>query len=98
MLEGKLSREHNTGRRLKGSNAAQADELAQQLNARHVYAYAMGLEPWLKHLTGSEYDPEAEQVQQAGVLTRLSAERGITAELLRDRGERIWSVVEPAQQ
>ncbi|THA41687.1 MULTISPECIES: MBL fold metallo-hydrolase [unclassified Streptomyces] len=97
MLEGKLSREHNNGRRLKGSNAAQADELAQQLGARHVYAYAMGLEPWLKHLTGSEFDPEAEQVQQAGVLTRLSAERGITAELLRDRAERIWPAVDPAK-
>ncbi|MEU9252698.1 MBL fold metallo-hydrolase [Streptomyces sp. NPDC048270] len=97
MLEGKLSREHNNGRRLKGSNAAQADVLAQQLGARHVYAYAMGLEPWLKHLTGSEYDPEAEPVQQAGVLTRLSAERGITAELLRGRGERTWPVVDPAK-
>lgn len=97
MLEGKLSREHNNGRRLKGSNAAQADQLAQQLGARHVYAYAMGLEPWLKHLTGSEYDPEAEQVQQAGVLTRLSAERGITAELLRDRAERTWPAVDPAK-
>ncbi len=98
LLEGKLSREHNAGRRLKGSNAAQADQLAQQLNARHVYAYAMGLEPWLKHLTGSDYDPEAEPVRQAAVLTGLSAERGITAELLRDRAERTWPAVGPTKQ
>ncbi|MFF3643658.1 MBL fold metallo-hydrolase [Streptomyces sp. NPDC002564] len=97
-LEGKLSREHNKGRRLKGSDAAQADQLARQLNARHVYAYAMGLEPWLKHLTGSEYEADAEPVQQAAVLGRLTAERGVTAELLRDRGERTWPVVPPNGQ
>lgn len=98
LLEGKLSREHNAGRRLKGSDAAQADRLARQLGARHVYAYAMGLEPWLRHLTGSDYDPDAEPVRQAAVLTRLAAERGVTAELLRDRGERTWPAVEPADR
>ncbi|WP_369215545.1 MBL fold metallo-hydrolase [Streptomyces flavofungini] len=98
LLEGKLSREHNAGRRLKGSDAAQADQLAKQLNARHVYAYAMGLEPWLKHLTGSDYDPEAEPVKQAAVLSELTAERGVTAELLRDRGERTWPAVGPTEQ
>ncbi|MFI1487445.1 MBL fold metallo-hydrolase [Streptomyces sp. NPDC020747] len=98
LLEQKLSREHNAGRRLKGSDAAQADQLAQQLNARHVYAYAMGLEPWLKHLTGSDYDPEAEPVRQAAVLADLSARRGITSELLRDQAERNWPALGPTGQ
>ncbi|WP_434599525.1 MBL fold metallo-hydrolase [Streptomyces sp. A5-4] len=97
LLESKLPRDHNAGRRLKGSNAAQADQLAQQLNAQHVYAYAMGLEPWLKHLTGSDYDPEAEPVKQAAVLTELSAQRGIGAELLRDQAERTWSTLGPTE-
>ncbi|MET8628245.1 MBL fold metallo-hydrolase [Kitasatospora sp. NPDC004669] len=93
LLDGPLSREHNTARRLKGSDAAMADRLAAQLGAEHVYAYAMGLEPWLKHLTGSEYEADAEPVQQAALLTELCARRGVGAELLYLRGERTWSAL-----
>jgi hypothetical protein len=96
LLESKLSREHNAARRLKGSDAAQADRLAVQLNARRVYAYAMGLEPWLKHLTGSEYDAESDPVQQAAILTELSARRDVPAELLYGQSQRTWSTVEGA--
>ncbi|WP_180357099.1 MBL fold metallo-hydrolase [Streptomyces sp. TLI_146] len=90
LLDEPLSRQHNAERRLKGSDAAMADRLAGQLGAEHVYAYAMGLEPWLKHLTGSEYEADAEPVQQAALLAELAARRGVTAELLYRQAERVW--------
>ncbi|WP_316524287.1 MBL fold metallo-hydrolase [Kitasatospora brasiliensis] len=93
LLDLPLAREHSKARRLKGSDAPMADRLARQLGAEHVYAYAMGLEPWLKHLTGSEYEADAEPVRQAALLTELCAERGVGAELLYGQAERTWPAV-----
>ncbi|WP_039940113.1 MBL fold metallo-hydrolase [Streptomyces himastatinicus] len=90
LMEEKLSREHNQSRRLKGSDAALADGLAQQVGAGHVYAYAMGLEPWLKHLTGSDFDPDSEQVKQSALLKERCAGRGVGSELLYRQAERVW--------
>ncbi|MET9078298.1 MBL fold metallo-hydrolase [Streptomyces sp. NPDC004232] len=90
LMEVKLSREHNKARRLKGSDAALADRLARQVGARHVYAYAMGLEPWLKHLTGSEYDDASEPVRQSRVLAELCERRSVGSELLYRQAERVW--------
>ncbi|MFF5056668.1 MBL fold metallo-hydrolase [Micromonospora sp. NPDC000663] len=91
LMESRLPREQDQTRRLKGSDAAMADRLAQQVGAAHVYAYAMGLEPWLKHLTGSDFDPESEPVRQSVLLGDLCGRRGVGAELLYLGGERVWS-------
>jgi L-ascorbate metabolism protein UlaG (beta-lactamase superfamily) len=90
LMESPLSREHNQSRRLKGSDAAMADRLAGQLGAEYVYSYAMGLEPWLKHLTGSDFDPDSEPVKQSALLTQLCRSRGIGSELLYRQAERVW--------
>ncbi|MFF9086441.1 MBL fold metallo-hydrolase [Streptomyces sp. NPDC014991] len=95
LMEAKLTREQNQSRRLKGSDAAMADRLAQQVGARHVYAYAMGLEPWLKHLTGSEFDAESEPVRQSGLLEELCRRRSVGSELLYRQAERMWPAAEP---
>jgi len=98
LLRRPASRRDNESRRLKGSDAAQADLLAQKMNAQRVFAYAMGLEPWLKHLTGSEYDPDSEQVRQSRLLTDLCARRGVQAELLHIKAEFEWSAVDRGRQ
>ncbi|MFJ7147236.1 MBL fold metallo-hydrolase [Streptomyces sp. NPDC100445] len=95
LMEAKLTREQNRSRRLKGSDAAMADRLAQQVGARHVYAYAMGLEPWLKHLTGSEFDATSEPVVQSGLLEELCRRRSVGSELLYRQAERVWPAAEP---
>jgi L-ascorbate metabolism protein UlaG (beta-lactamase superfamily) len=100
LMESPLSREQDQGRRLKGSDAAMADRIAQQIGASYVYSYAMGLEPWLKHLTGSDFSLNTEQVRQSRLLVDLCARRGVGSELLYRQGERTWpaDVNRPAQR
>ncbi|WP_194922873.1 MBL fold metallo-hydrolase [Catenulispora pinisilvae] len=90
LLAARPSRENDRRRRLAGSDAAMADTLARLTGARRVYVYAMGFEPWLRHLTGSVYDADSEQVRQTGLLLEMCAGRGVPAELLHGQGERSW--------
>lgn len=52
----KLDRTIDAGRRLKGSNFAQAAAIVDALHAQNVYVYAMGQEPWLGAVMSVEYD------------------------------------------
>ncbi|MBA0051204.1 MBL fold metallo-hydrolase [Streptomyces sp. AJS327] len=92
LLDEPLAREHSVERGLRGSFAGPADRLAGRLGARRIFVYALGIEPWLKHLTGCWYDPEAEQLRQEALLRELAAERGVPSELLHITAERFWSV------
>jgi len=92
LLEAPLAREHSEDRALKGSFAAPADRLAEQLGARQIFVYALGIEPWLKHLTGCRYDPEAEQLKQEVILRDLAGARDVKSELLYVTAERFWPV------
>lgn len=90
-LMGRLpDRKHNRSRRLSGSDAAMAETLAKLLGVKRIYTYAMGFDPWLKHLTGSTYDPQAQQKLECDRLEESSARRGVHAELLYLRGEHTW--------
>lgn len=90
LLDKPINRKDDLARGLKGSFAEPADKVAQQVGARNVFVYALGMEPWLKHLTGCWYDPEAEQIQQSEILTELCAQRGVSSELLYMAAERSW--------
>ncbi|MFI6504486.1 MBL fold metallo-hydrolase [Nonomuraea typhae] len=94
LLDEPMSREHSVERGLRGSFAAPADRLAERLGARQIFVYALGIEPWLKHLTGCWYDPEAEQLKQSEILRELAGNRGVGAELLYITAERVWPVVD----
>ncbi|GJL54217.1 MAG: hypothetical protein NPIRA02_13490 [Nitrospirales bacterium] len=91
LLDQRPTREHDQSRRLNGSDAAMANELARIVGARRIYAYAMGYEPWFRHLTGSDYDVDSEQYRQVGLLVKPADARSIPTELLHLSGERIWS-------
>jgi len=43
---------HEQTRRYHGSNAERALEILKTVGAKRVYAYALGLEPWVEHLLG----------------------------------------------
>lgn len=90
LLGHRPNREHNQKRALAGSDAAMADTLAILTGAQRVYTYAMGFEPWLRHITGSIYDAESEQVKQVRILDKACAARGVPSEMLYLRGERSW--------
>jgi hypothetical protein len=90
LLDAPVSRANDVARGLKGSAAEPADRLARRFGARQVFVYALGIEPWLKHLTGCWYDPEAEPIRQARLLEELCGARGVPAELLYITDERGW--------
>ncbi|MEU3492896.1 MBL fold metallo-hydrolase [Kitasatospora cineracea] len=90
LLDTPISREHSLERGLKGSFAEPADQLAQRLGAQQIFVYALGIEPWLKHLTGCWFDPEAEQLRQEVILRDLAGQRGVRSELLYLTAERSW--------
>jgi L-ascorbate metabolism protein UlaG (beta-lactamase superfamily) len=80
-------RRHNRGRRLSGADAEMAETLAKALGVRRVFTYAMGFDPWLKHLTGSDYNPESPQKKQCDLLEERVVRWGGRAQLLHIRGE-----------
>jgi L-ascorbate metabolism protein UlaG (beta-lactamase superfamily) len=61
LLCGAIERGKDTSRRLAGSDEDQAKKIAGILGCREVYVYAMGLEPWVQHVTsvGGEQDGAA---------------------------------------
>lgn len=90
LLRSRLTHQQNQARRMIGSDAAMADALARQVRAGRVFAYAMGLEGWLKHRTGGEIDAESEQIRQSQLLTKICEDRGISAGLLYQKAEFQW--------
>lgn len=90
LMDKPVTRQQDIDRSLKGSDAASADRLARQLGARQVFVYALGIEPWLKHLTGSWLDPDDERQRQTRLLTEICADRGVRSELIYITDERSW--------
>ncbi|MET8771142.1 MBL fold metallo-hydrolase [Streptomyces sp. NPDC004658] len=96
LLETRLPREVDQRRRINGSDAVMAAEIARRVGARRVFVYAMGLEPWLRHITGSSYDPDSEQLRQTRMLLETCAERQVPAELLHMRKETFFPPSTPS--
>ncbi|MBL3804840.1 MBL fold metallo-hydrolase [Streptomyces sp. BRB081] len=78
----KLERRIDAGRRLKGSNFAQAAEIVDALGADSVYVYAMGQEPWLGAVMCVEYDEKHPAMIDSDRLVAHVGERGGTAKRL----------------
>jgi L-ascorbate metabolism protein UlaG (beta-lactamase superfamily) len=90
LLERPTERAHDKARRLKGCDAEMAERLVRRFGAEEVFMYALGLEPWVRHLTGSSYDPDSEQIRQTRLLEERCHAAGIAAELLYVKAERTW--------
>jgi hypothetical protein len=74
---------HNQSRRYHGCDSRRAQEILEEVGARRIYIYAMGLEPWMEYLLGLAYTEEAEQIREARRLIALAPGRGIEhAEML----------------
>lgn len=78
----KLERRIDAGRRLKGSNFEQAAAIVDTLQARSVYVYAMGQEPWLGAVMCVEYDETHPAMIDSDKLVAYVEERGGTAKRL----------------
>ncbi|RJS16738.1 MBL fold metallo-hydrolase [Corallococcus sp. H22C18031201] len=80
LLSQPLPRKMDQSRRLNGSNAARATEILNHLQPRESYVYAMGQEPWLRHVMVLQYDETAPQIIESNRFLDICRSRGIPAE------------------
>jgi L-ascorbate metabolism protein UlaG (beta-lactamase superfamily) len=77
-----IARSHDIGRTLSGCDAAMADDIVRKLGARRVFVYAMGQEPWLRHVMCIRYTPDSIPIVESDQLLKACRARGIPADRL----------------
>jgi L-ascorbate metabolism protein UlaG (beta-lactamase superfamily) len=77
-----VARAMDRSRKLSGSDCRQALEIVERVGCRRVYVYAMGLEPWLRHLTSLVYRPDSKQIVESDRLVAGCRQRGLESERL----------------
>lgn len=82
LLNNPLPRNMDQSRRLDGSDHAKAMKLVSQLNAKQVYIYAMGQEPWLTFLTSIQYTEQSRPIVESNRVVADCRSRGLTSERL----------------
>lgn len=75
-LPAKPERSQDQSRRYKGCDSSRALEILEALEAERIFIYAMGMEPWLEHLLGLGYTPDAVQILESNKLLIDTRERG----------------------
>lgn len=77
-----VSKNIKNSRRLNGANCDQASHMVETFDAKKVYIYAMGMEPWYKYFMGVDYQDDSEQIVQSDKLITFCNEKGIPCERL----------------
>ncbi len=83
-----LSRKHDNGRRLAGSDCERALGIVKAMGCKELYIYAMGEEPWLGYVMSIEYTSESAPIVQSNKLIDMCRQDGIVAERLFAKKER----------
>jgi L-ascorbate metabolism protein UlaG (beta-lactamase superfamily) len=81
-LAGPVSKKNDESRRLSGSDSDRAWAVAEEVGCSSAYVYAMGQEPWLKHLLGLQYAPDSKQIVESDRFVARCHAAGIPAERL----------------
>lgn len=87
LLAGRLPRQLDQSRRFDGSDCAKAIRIVDQFRPSHVYVYAMGQEPWLRHVMNLVYTDRSPPIVEARKLVDHCRSHGLVAELLFARKE-----------
>ncbi|HKV94722.1 MAG TPA: MBL fold metallo-hydrolase [Candidatus Angelobacter sp.] len=74
----KLKREFDESRKQRGCNATRGWDLATAIEAKRIYNYAMGLEPWTQYLLGLSMHEGSPQLQESEKLLRRIQQSGNT--------------------
>lgn len=82
LLTSPLARKMDQSRRLDGSDHGKGMDIITQLNAKQVYIYAMGQEPWLTFLTSIQYTDQSRPIVESDKLVAECRSRGIISERL----------------
>ncbi len=77
-----LERKKDQSRRFDGSDAMKGLEMIESMDAKNVYVYAMGQEPWCCFISSLKYTSESKPIVESGKLVATCIERGRPAELL----------------
>ena len=77
-----LARKMDQSRRLNGSDCEKAIKIVDCLDARRVYVYAMGQEPWLVFVMGLQYTDNSRPILESNKLVAACRERGLVSERL----------------
>lgn len=91
LLTAGVDPKHDQQRRLAGSTPAQALEMSRALGCQAVHVYAMGIEPWMRHLAGVSYEEDSTPLAAARELMAACHERGVRSELATSG----WETVAP---
>jgi L-ascorbate metabolism protein UlaG (beta-lactamase superfamily) len=84
----KQVRSHDQQRRLNGADSKSALQILEALDARRIYNYAMGQEPWLEHIMALPLADDSPQVRESDKLLAIARERGFhVAERLYGKAE-----------
>ena len=87
LFSNKLEHSYDNNRRLNGSNFSRAKEIIDLANAKEVYIYAMGFEPWLNYILATEYEEESYAIQEAKSLIDYCNRQGIKCQILSNKYE-----------
>ncbi|MCC9070530.1 MBL fold metallo-hydrolase [Flavobacterium sp. F-65] len=82
LLPNPIQRDMDESRRLAGCNFEQAKALIDVFSAKNVFVYAMGMEPWLKHISSIKYTSESEPIVQSNQLLEYCRNKGVESERL----------------
>lgn len=80
-----VSKAIKNSRRLNGSDCKQALPIVKAFNAKQVFIYALGMEPWYKYFMGIEYEDESLQIIESNKMLEACRQENIPAEALYGR-------------
>jgi L-ascorbate metabolism protein UlaG (beta-lactamase superfamily) len=85
-----ISKRDDDSRRLSAADCERAWRIVSQLDCSSVFVYAMGQEPWLKHIMGLAYEPGSVQLVESERFIERCRGAGISAARL--SGCREWEI------
>lgn len=90
LLTKKLLRDHDTSRRLSGSDCLKGMSIVEIFEPKEIYVYAMGQEPWVEFITSIKYTDESNPIVQSNKLVHICKEKGMVAERLYGEKELLY--------
>jgi len=82
LLPRKLERDKDQSRRLAGSDFNRGRSLVDIFNAKEVYVYAMGQEPWVEFISSIKYTDESNPIVASNKLISYCKNNNVIAERL----------------
>jgi L-ascorbate metabolism protein UlaG (beta-lactamase superfamily) len=82
LLSGTVARKMDQSRRLNGSDFQKASGIVDRFLPKQVYVYAMGQEPWLKHIVAITYNERSTPIVESTRLVGYCREKNIESERL----------------